>query len=68
MADATLVSFTWWGGLLGPRLFTHVQCHRCGTCCNGKTGNGNTTAIAIYVAVGTVIALGLVVLGILTNT
>ncbi len=60
--DATLVSFTWWGGLLGPRLFTHVRCNRCGTCYNGKTGEYNTTRIAIYVGVSSVIAIALLIL------
>jgi hypothetical protein len=65
--DATAVGFTWWGGIIGPRLFSHVRCNRCGTCYNGKTGNYNTTAIAIYVAVGVIIGLGLAVLGIIAN-
>jgi hypothetical protein len=49
---ATRVGFTWWGGIIGPALFTHVRCRDCDTCYNGKTGNYNTTAIAIYVSVG----------------
>src|SRR5205823_3475297 len=59
--DATMVGFTWWGGLLGPRLFTHVRCNRCGTCYNGKHGDYNTTRIAIYVAVGMAIGIALAV-------
>jgi len=45
------IAFTWWGGLLGPKLLTHVRCSRCGTRYNGKTGWWNTTGIAIYVFV-----------------
>src|SRR5947209_6924685 len=32
------VAFTWWGGLIGPRLLSHVKCLTCGTAYNGKTG------------------------------
>jgi hypothetical protein len=53
------VSFTWWGGILGPKLLNHVKCHKCGTAYNGKTGQSNTTGIVIYsvVAFAAVIAL-----------
>jgi hypothetical protein len=51
------VAFTWWGGLLGPRLFHQVKCLNCGAGFNGKTGRSNTTAITIYIAVTTVIAI-----------
>ena len=50
------VTFTWWGGLLGPKMLNHVKCLACGYCYNGKTGRSNDTAIAIYVAVAFVIA------------
>ena len=56
---AKRVGFTWWGGALGPRMFTHVKCARCGTAYNGKTGKSNNTAIAIYVGVTTVIGLAI---------
>ncbi|MBI1372935.1 MAG: hypothetical protein GC159_09265 [Phycisphaera sp.] len=48
---ATKVSFTWWGGVIGPSLFTHVKCGGCGTCYNGKTGKSNATAIVVYTIV-----------------
>jgi hypothetical protein len=57
--DASMVGFTWWGGIIGPRLFSHVRCNRCGTCYNGKTGDYNTTKIAIYVGASSVIGIGL---------
>jgi hypothetical protein len=47
--------------VVGPSLFTHVKCYRCGTAYNGKTGRSNNTAIAIYVAVSTVVGLLLVI-------
>ena len=44
--NAQLVKFTWWGGVLGPKLLSHVKCQSCGKKYNGKTG-GNTTNIII---------------------
>lgn len=61
-SNAQPVSFTWWGGLLGPKLFTHVKCQACGVAYNGKTGKSNSTAIAIYMAVGFGICLVLLLL------
>ena len=46
--DAEQMKFTWWGGVLGPKLFTHVKCKGCGTTYNGKTGQSNTTNIVVY--------------------
>lgn len=48
---AEKVSFTWWGGLIGPRILSHVKCRACGTGYNGKTGKDNTTGIIIYAIV-----------------
>jgi hypothetical protein len=42
------VGFTWWGGVLGPKLLSHVKCAACGKGYNGKTGQPNTMGIAIY--------------------
>ena len=47
-SNAKNVSFTWWGGALGPRMFTHVKCQNCGTEYNGKTGKSNQNNILIY--------------------
>jgi phage FluMu protein Com len=54
---ASRVPFTWWGGALGPWMFTHVRCHECGTCYNGRTGAYNTTAIIIYTVVGALVGV-----------
>lgn len=63
--DAEKVGFTWWGGLIGPRMLKHVKCSRCGATFNGKTGQPNTTGIIIY----TVVVLAIViVLGVLIST
>lgn len=46
--DAKAVSFTWWGGVVGPKILHHVKCQACSTAYNGKTGNANTAGIVIY--------------------
>lgn len=55
--SASKVSYTWWGGLIGPRLLNHVRCATCGATYNSKTGKSNTTSILIYFAVVLGIAL-----------
>lgn len=55
-------SFTWWGGLLGPKLLNHHVCNGCGLGFNGTTGKSNATAIGIYLAVGVGLGILLVVL------
>jgi hypothetical protein len=47
-------TFTWWGGLLGPKLLNHVRCQSCGRTYNGRTGGTNTLGIAVYMIVTTV--------------
>ena len=59
--DAKRVGWTLWGGALGPWMFTHVKCTACGAKFNGKTGQSNTTAIAIYLGIS--FAIGFVVFG-----
>ena len=48
MPSPQLVKFTWWGGLLGPKMLSHVKCQQCKLAYNGKTGQSNTTGIIIY--------------------
>ena len=55
---AERMSFTWWGGVIGPKLLTHVKCPRCGHGYNGKTGCDNTTKIVVYSG-----AVGVIVMG-----
>ena len=52
------MSFTWWGGIIGPRILTHVKCPRCGNGYNGKTGGDKTTKIVLYSGVVGVIVMG----------
>jgi transposase-like protein len=54
------VGFTWWGGIVGPKMFSHVQCKQCGNTYNGKTGASNQKAITIYVTVSSLVGLLLV--------
>jgi hypothetical protein len=53
----TKVSWTWWGGLLGPALFSMVRCDTCRTGYNGSTGKPLGTAIALYVISSCLIGL-----------
>lgn len=55
-------TFTWWGGALGPKLFSHAVCRACGFGFNYKTGKSNSTAIAIYTGAGIVIGIVVVIL------
>lgn len=58
---AERLKFTWWGGVLGPKILTHVKCQSCGKKYNGKTGKENTTGIVIYSAVVAILCFGLIV-------
>ena len=55
-------SFTWWGGLLGPKLLNHTVCGGCGFGYNAKSGKSNNTAIGIYLGFGAVLGIILVIL------
>ena len=59
--NAAKVKYTWWGGALGPAMFTHVKCNNCGTQYNGKTGKSNQNSIIIYVL--TTFVLGFCICG-----
>ena len=70
-SNAKKVGYTWWGGALGPNMFTHVKCQNCGTQYNGKTGKSNQTNIILYFVVSFVLVFcvcgGLAVLNTLMN-
>ncbi len=55
----TKVGFTWWGGVLGPSILSHVKCDDCGTTFNSKSGKSNQTGIVIYSITLFVIVLAL---------
>ncbi|HKR01138.1 MAG TPA: hypothetical protein VJT09_10720 [Pyrinomonadaceae bacterium] len=57
--DPEKMKFTWWGGVIGPRMFSHVKCRWCGMTYNGKTGKSNTTNIVIYSVIVFIIFLGI---------
>ncbi|HNN14031.1 MAG TPA: hypothetical protein PKL78_10750 [Anaerolineales bacterium] len=54
-SNAKPVQYTWWGGMLGPRLFSHVKCQSCATQYNGKTGKSNQQNIIIYTIISFVL-------------
>jgi hypothetical protein len=47
-AFVSAVKYTWWGGILGPRLLKHTKCNDCKFTYNSKTRQSNTTPIIIY--------------------
>ena len=57
--SAEKLNFTWWGGLVGPKLLSHVKCSSCGHTYNGKNGKDNKTAIIVYCIVVGVLAFAL---------
>jgi len=59
---ATKVGFTWWGGALGPKLFSVVRCTQCRAQYNGKTGGRLTKTIIIYQGVAVVLSAGALIL------
>ena len=58
-SNAEQLKFTWWGGLIGPKILKHVKCQSCGAKYNGKTGKDNTAGIVIYTLIVGVIVFGL---------
>lgn len=57
------VSFTWWGGLVGPAMFNLVQCSKCGQQYNSKKGTAvGALHITLYSLVGLAIAVGVLIL------
>lgn len=63
VSDAEPMSFTWWGGVIGPKLLTHVKCQGCGTAYNGATGHLNTVGIVVYSLVALGLILGICLVG-----
>jgi rubredoxin len=70
--NAKKISFTWWGGALGPALFNLVKCNTCGTEYNGKTGKPTQNSMLIYLAVSFVLVFclcgGLAIVNFLLNS
>jgi len=50
------VKYTWWGGVLGPKIFNLVKCNSCGAEYNGKTGKPSQQNMIVYLGVSSVIA------------
>lgn len=54
------VKYTWWGGMLGPKILHHTKCNECGYRFNSKTRQSNKTGIIIYTIVSFAIALTII--------
>jgi hypothetical protein len=52
------VIFTWWGGIVGPKMLHHVECSKCAARFNGRTGKSNAKAIKIYVVASVLVIAG----------
>lgn len=61
--DIQKLSYTWWGGMLGPKLCTHVKCRSCKKTYNGKSGRSNLRFILTYQIIAVVVVLGIVLAG-----
>lgn len=61
-AKVSPVTYTWWGGIIGPRMMNHTKCESCNYRFNSKTRLSNTNNIIIYSVVVLVIAIGVVIL------
>jgi transposase-like protein len=42
------IGYTWWGGIIGPKLLKHTKCNDCKFTYNRKTRESNTMPIVIY--------------------
>ncbi|WP_255154757.1 hypothetical protein [Ferruginibacter sp. HRS2-29] len=54
--NITPVKYTWWGGVLGPKILHHTKCNACKFLYNSKTRKSNTTGIIVYSVILFVIA------------
>jgi hypothetical protein len=55
------VRFTWWGGVVGPKMMNLTKCTGCGCQFNCKTGKDAMKAIIAYNVVGVIVAALLLV-------
>lgn len=51
------VTFSWWGGIVGPGVMSLHKCQACGCQFNSKTGKPARNAIIAYVVIVNVILL-----------
>jgi hypothetical protein len=61
------VGWTFWGGIIGPMILSHVRCTGCRTTYNSKTGKSNNTAIAIYLGVSLALGAALGIAGVIAS-
>lgn len=54
-ANVSAVKYTWWGGLLGPKMFHYTKCNECKFTYNARTRKSNTGPIVIYSVVAFVV-------------
>ncbi len=49
--NITPVRYTWWGGIIGPRIMNHTKCQDCRYVYNKKSGESNNKNIVLYFVV-----------------
>ena len=54
------VKYTWWGGLIGPKLLHHTKCNAYRFTYNSKSRRSNTSGIIIYSLLLFVVACAIV--------
>jgi transposase-like protein len=57
--NVAAVSYTWWGGFIGPKLLKHTKCNDCKFTYNRKTRQSNTTPIILYSVIIFVVVFGI---------
>ena len=57
--NVSAVKYTWWGGVVGPKLLHHTKCADCKYVYNSKTRESNTRAIVIYSVVIFIVVFGI---------
>jgi hypothetical protein len=65
---ATKVIYTWWGGFLGPLIFSLVQCEHCGAQYNGTSGSDSSTGVMVWKVLSVIsifIALSLITISLI---
>jgi hypothetical protein len=58
-SDIKSIKYTWWGGLIGPKLLHHTKCNSCKFLYNSKSRKSNTNGIILYFVITFVIVFAI---------
>ncbi|MBS1720976.1 MAG: hypothetical protein JST35_11065 [Armatimonadetes bacterium] len=59
--NVTAVKYTWWGGVIGPKMLNLHKCNNCKMNFNAKTRQNANTGILLYTVISTVVVVAIVV-------